>query len=185
MEKLEVRLFYELSDHLKQEKLKRFPDECLCRSRLFCPEWNALFSSTRFISTEWADFPANKNRCLVLCEWDCRTRCWAYCFSTRTSKPYFSLCFLDKMFSHAYYQAGLLFVEMQFFQKSAALAIFLFVPWNLADCNHYRQTPLPICLARAWTWMTQVREKFSSFAWEICRQLGRSKSLVAFVLGST
>jgi hypothetical protein len=32
------------------------------------------------------------------------------------------------MFSHAYYQAGLLFVEMQFFQKSAALAIFLFVP---------------------------------------------------------
>ena len=116
METREVRSCSELPDSLKEEILKRLPVECICRFRSVSQKWNAFLTSTRFITTEWADFPSNKKPWLVLCDLDCKIRCWAYCFSTMMWKPYFSLRFINKWDSDAYYHGsatGLLFVNIQ------------------------------------------------------------------------
>jgi len=56
----------ELVEHLKEDILAWLPLDCLCRSRLVCKQWNTLVSSTRFITTKWAEAPPNRMPWLVV-----------------------------------------------------------------------------------------------------------------------
>lgn len=75
----------ELPEHLREEVVARLPLECLCRYRLVCKQWLALISSTKFITTKWAEAPPNRRPWLLVGP-DVQYRLLAYCFFTRTWK---------------------------------------------------------------------------------------------------
>ena len=79
LNKVENSLFSELPDDVQKEVLKWLPVECLCMFRTVCQQWNGLFQSTQFITTQWAYF---QKPWLFMCDVDTRNRCWAYCFLT-------------------------------------------------------------------------------------------------------
>ena len=56
----------ELPDDLIEEILPWLPAEYVCKLGTVCKEWDALFSSTRFITTQWADAPPNKKPILLV-----------------------------------------------------------------------------------------------------------------------
>nr|ADE75855.1 unknown [Picea sitchensis] len=79
----------ELSEHLREEILAWLPLQSLCRFRLVCKDWNALISSTRFITTKWVDKPPNRKPWLVVHLQGAPSKMphsLAYCFFTRTWK---------------------------------------------------------------------------------------------------
>ena len=53
---------------LIEEILAWLPLDSLCRSRSVCQEWNALITSTNFITGRWAEKPPNRNPSLVFVE---------------------------------------------------------------------------------------------------------------------
>lgn len=75
----------ELPEHLREEVVARVPLEYLCRFRLVCKQWHALISSTKFITTKWAEASPNRKPWLVVGP-DVQYRLLAYCFFTRTWK---------------------------------------------------------------------------------------------------
>lgn len=75
----------ELPKHLREEVVARVPLEYLCRFRLVCKQWHALISSTKFITTKWAEASPNRKPWLVVGP-DVQYRLLAYCFFTRTWK---------------------------------------------------------------------------------------------------
>jgi hypothetical protein len=86
----------QLPDDLKENTLAWLPVESLCRYRCLCKEWNALISSTKFITKDWVAAPPNNKPWLVLCHrW--RLLCMGYCFFTNTWKR-FSLAFLREKY---------------------------------------------------------------------------------------
>jgi len=116
--------WYELPEDTREEILALLPLECLCRSRSVCKDWNALFSSTKFITSRWAEAPPNKKPWLFLCKvnsqmGDCSMVSSAYCFFTRTWKTGISLSFIsegdEKVKYRAYYSGssqGLFLVDI-------------------------------------------------------------------------
>lgn len=90
VECLATASWYELAEDTKEDILARLPPECLCRSRAVCKEWNALSTSTKFITNKWAEALPNKKPWLVLCKENNgrggSVNCWRYCFFTRTWK---------------------------------------------------------------------------------------------------
>ena len=83
----------DLPDELIEEIMVWLPMESLCKFRLVSKQCNDLISSTKFITTKWADAPPNRMPWLVLMPWmdlpwldlpNSRTPDpWAYCFFTR------------------------------------------------------------------------------------------------------
>jgi len=90
----------ELPEDTREEVLAFLPLDCLCRSRSVCKEWNALLSSTKFITNKWAEAPLNKKPWLVLCKENNQRGssmdCSRYCFFTRTWKNCISFSFLPR-----------------------------------------------------------------------------------------
>lgn len=58
--------FCELPEHLIDEILSWLPLQSLCRFRSVCQQWDALISSTKFITTKWAEKPPNIKPWLVV-----------------------------------------------------------------------------------------------------------------------
>jgi hypothetical protein len=56
----------ELPEHLIDEILSWLPLQSLCRFRSVCQQWDALISSTKFITTKWAEKPPNRKPWLVV-----------------------------------------------------------------------------------------------------------------------
>lgn len=57
---------FELPEHLIEEILSWLPLQSLCRFRSVCQKWDALISSTKFITSKWAKKPPNRKPCLVV-----------------------------------------------------------------------------------------------------------------------
>jgi hypothetical protein len=85
--------FSELPDDLKEEALSYLPAESFCRYRGVCKEWNALISSTKFVTNDWLAAPPNRKPWLVFCQDPNLLSCMAYNFFTNTWKR-FSFDFL-------------------------------------------------------------------------------------------
>lgn len=91
---------YRLPEDTREEILAMLPLDCLCKCRSVCKEWNAFFSSTRFITNKWAETPSNKNPWLLLSKvnfqmgW--KTDYSAYCFFAQTWKTFISFSFLPE-----------------------------------------------------------------------------------------
>lgn len=84
--------WYELSKDMREEILALLPLEWLCRCRSVCKEWNALLSSTKFITITWAEAPPNKRPWLFLCK-----NFYTYCFFTgKWKNSPFSFSFLSR-----------------------------------------------------------------------------------------
>jgi len=79
--------FCDFPEYLRDEILAWLPVQDLCRFRCVCREWNALISSSKFITTNWAEKPPNRNPCLVV-QWLFLQKGYslAYCFFTGTWK---------------------------------------------------------------------------------------------------
>lgn len=75
-----------LPKELQEKILAWMPFECICTCRRVCSQWNAIFASSEFISTQWAESPANQSPLLVLIPVKARDHCVAYCFYTQTWK---------------------------------------------------------------------------------------------------
>lgn len=85
-----------LHDHLKAEILSWLPVECVCRFRSVSKQWNALLSSTDFITNIWRKKPPNMNPWLVIHPAKSnpglvKSICLVYCFFTRTWKKTYSV----------------------------------------------------------------------------------------------
>jgi hypothetical protein len=76
----------ELPDDLIEEILPWLPAEYVCKLGTVCKEWDALFSSTRFITTQWADAPPNKKPILLVGAVEYNRDCFAYSSFTRSWK---------------------------------------------------------------------------------------------------
>lgn len=50
-----------LPKELQEKILAWMPFECICTCRRVCSQWNAIFSSSEFVSTQWAESPANQS----------------------------------------------------------------------------------------------------------------------------
>lgn len=109
------------------------PAEILCRDCGVCKEWNALFTSTQFITNDWLSAPPNKKPWLLLFH-DCDSlNCMAYCFFTDTWKR-LSLAFLKNQYTAA-----------AFWVDASAAGLFLgtivsfnprgYYEWKLIVCN--------------------------------------------------
>lgn len=112
--------WYELPEDTKEDILACLPLESLCRSRAVSQEWNALFTSTRFITNKWAEALPNKKPWLVLCEGNNgrggSVNCWRYSFFTQTWKNCMSFSFLpqgDKKVHYVGSAQGLFLVDLQ------------------------------------------------------------------------
>eukprot|EP00253_Pinus_taeda_P012181 PITA_12181 len=55
-----------LPEELQEKILGLIPFEYVCTCRRVCRPWNDIFSSTKFIATQWAESPPNRNPWLVL-----------------------------------------------------------------------------------------------------------------------
>jgi hypothetical protein len=64
---------------------------------VMCKEWNALLSSTKFITNDWAATPPNNKPWLVLHYPGIPLTCMDYCFFTNTWKR-FPLAFLEEKY---------------------------------------------------------------------------------------
>lgn len=72
--------------------MAQLPVECVCKFRIVCKQWNALLSSTKFITQKWAEAPPNKMPWLVLGSHLESTKL-VYCFFTGTWKETSRLSF--------------------------------------------------------------------------------------------
>lgn len=77
--------YCELPEHLKEDILALLPLDCICKFRSVSKQWNALLSSTKFITNKWAEAPPNRNPWLVVGR-DLESRIATYCFFTQTWK---------------------------------------------------------------------------------------------------
>lgn len=87
----------QLPDDLKENALAWLPAKSIGRYSVMCKEWNALLSSTKFITNDWAAAPPNNKPWLVLQYPGIPSTCMAYCFYTNTWKR-FSLAFLEEKY---------------------------------------------------------------------------------------
>ena len=85
----------ELPYHLKEDILACLPLHSLCRFSAVCSEWNALFSSTKFITNLWAKAIPNRKPLLILCSAKPNLPSMVYNFFTRTWKTFISFNFLQ------------------------------------------------------------------------------------------
>ena len=86
-----------MPNDLKKLALACLPAERLCRYCLVCREWNALPSSTQFITDHWVAAPPNKKPWLLFFhDWQ-SSNYMAHCFFTETWKR-LSLAFLKKQY---------------------------------------------------------------------------------------
>eukprot|EP00253_Pinus_taeda_P019373 PITA_19373 len=85
----------ELPQDIQEKVLARLPLPCIGRFRSVCKKWNNLLSSTRFVTTLWAQTPAHRNPWLVaLCWLNVVEFCPSYNFTTKTWEKPFSFSFL-------------------------------------------------------------------------------------------
>jgi hypothetical protein len=99
----EVSEFPALPDDLKHKVLVWLPVECICRFRCVCKEWNALLSSTKFVTSKWGEAPSNSLPWLVVQNAQSKTpNCLLYCFFTQRWKKSssISLSFLKEKEIH-------------------------------------------------------------------------------------
>jgi len=93
----------ELPDDLKHEILVWLPVDCICRFRSVRKEWNALLSSTKFITSKWGEAPSNSMPWLVVQNAQSKMpNCLLYCFFTQRWKKSssVSLSFLEEKEIH-------------------------------------------------------------------------------------
>ena len=105
----------ELPYNLKKDVLACLPVEYLARFSAVCNEWNALFSSTKFITNRWAKAIPNRKPLLILLSSNCKFPCETYCFYTLTWKCFISFNFLQEAGSLEYHGsvAGLFLLSIR------------------------------------------------------------------------
>ena len=86
----------ELPYYLKEDVLACLPVEYLARFSAVCNEWNALFSSTKFITNRWAKAIPNRKPLLIRLSADYKYPSETYCFYTQTWKSFISFNFLQE-----------------------------------------------------------------------------------------
>ena len=78
--------FDELPDNLIEQILTWLPAEYLCRFLNVNEQWKTIFSSSRFITRQWAEAPPNKNPWVLVGAVDSSRDCWVYSSFTRDWK---------------------------------------------------------------------------------------------------
>lgn len=76
--------FCELPHDFTEEILAWLPVDYLCKFSSVCKKWKILFSSTRFITTQWAEAPPNKNPVLLIGAVDYYRECDCFAYSSFT-----------------------------------------------------------------------------------------------------
>ena len=85
----------ELPYTLKKDILAWLPLHSLCRFSAVCSEWNALISSTKFISNGWAKAIPNHKPLLILCSANPNLPSMVYSFFRWTWNTFISFNFLQ------------------------------------------------------------------------------------------
>ena len=85
----------ELPESLKEYILAWLPLQSLSRFSMVCNQWNALLSSSKFITNEWAIAVPNRKPLLILCSFNSELPSMTYSFFTQTWRNSFSFHFLQ------------------------------------------------------------------------------------------